>query len=301
MRNLNARFYEFRPGLDTLRYLASYGFLTWLGRRAENRRYRLFTEQISNIDRHILSEGLFEKGVIELLEAVITKTGQTGLMIDIGANIGNHSVALSHLFDRIEAVEPHPVLFRILTANALRNNLAKMTCHNFGLANENAAGTLAEPAGNHGIGKVKERSQLSAETFGLTSDEFASEYAIDLKSAHAFVGQFGELLDDAFIKIDVEGMEEEIVTAIRPLLDRYKPLVGFEWFTREQPRLTQVVSSIPGYELWGIHLNDVGSNLVWRAAKLLFTGRTYQLQKIDINRLDTVYPLALLVPCGKLD
>lgn len=301
MAKLHAPFYEFRPGMDTLRYLVSYGFLTWLSKRAETRRYRLFTEQISNIDRHILSEGLFEKGVIDLLEAVISKTGQRRLMIDIGANIGNHSVALSHLFDCIESVEPHPVLFRILTANALRNNLAKMTCHNFGLANEDATGTLAEPVGNHGIGKVKERSQLSAETFGLTSEEFASEYAVELKSAHAFVGQFGDMLDDAFIKIDVEGMEEEIVSAIRPLLDRYKPLVGFEWFTREQPRLTEIVSDIPGYELWGIHLNDVGQNLVWRAAKLLFTGRTYQLQKIDISQLDVVYPLALLVPSGRLD
>lgn len=301
MTRLTTKYYETRPGLDTLRYLCSYAFLTYLAKRAAKREYRLFTEITSNIDRHILSEGLFEKGVIELLEAMIKRVGHRELIIDIGANIGNHTVALSKLFERGEAVEPHPVLFKILTANVLRNHLNNVTCHNFGLANEDTSGTLAEPSDNHSIARVKERSQLPPETFGLSSEEFGEEYAVDLRSALEFVGGFSDQLDKAFIKIDVEGMEEEIISAISPLLHEYKPLVGFEWFTRSQPKLAATITAIPGYELWGIRMHDVGRNFAWRALKLLFTGRSYKLERINLNQLDEIYPLALLVPAGKLD
>lgn len=297
---MKTRYYETRPGLDTVRYLISYGFLTVLAKQASKRPNRLFTEITSNIDRHILSEGLFEKGVIDLLADVIARVDHRDLMIDIGANIGNHTVALARLFKRVESVEPHPVLFRILSANVLRNGLGHVTCHNFGLADEDTTGTLAEPADNHSIARVKERSQLPPETFGLSSEAFGNEYAIELRSAAEFVGRFGDDLDRAFIKIDVEGMEQEIITAISPVLQRYKPLVGFEWFTRAQPGLTEVVGALDGYELWGIRMHDIGRNLAWRAAKLLFTGRSFKLERLDPTRLDEVYPLALLVPAGKL-
>lgn len=290
------KFFEVRPGADTLRYLVTYGLLTMLAKRVSKRPQRLFVEIASNIDRHILSEGLFEKGVIDLLREVVRRAGRTELMVDIGANIGNHTVALAPEFKRIEAVEPHPVLFRILEANVLRNRLTGVTCHNFGLADQDATGTLAEAMDNHGLSRVRERSRLSPETFGLSSEQFGAEYSIELKDTREFLSRFGDSLDRAFIKIDVEGMELEIVTAMLPLLGRYKPLVAFEWFTRQQPEFAGMMAELPGYELWGVQLHDVGRNLLWRAVKLLFTGRSYRLERLDPAHLDDFYPMALLVP-----
>lgn len=96
------RFFEVKPGIDTIRYVGTYGFLTGLAKRAAKRDTRLFVEISSAIDRHVLSEGLFEKGVIELLEYVIRQLDCRDLMIDIGANIGNHTVALAPLFKQVE-------------------------------------------------------------------------------------------------------------------------------------------------------------------------------------------------------
>lgn len=293
---MKKNYYEVRPGFDTVRYLFSYGLLTWLAKSAAKRPQRLFVEIQSNIDRHILSEGLFEKGVIELLRDLIVKTGRTEHMIDIGANIGNHTVALAPLFTKVNSVEPHPVLFRILEANAIRNGLGQVTCHNFGLAGEDTKATLTESASNHGLSRVRERSQLSPEVFGLSTEAFGSEFAIELKSAADFVGQFASSLDRTFIKIDVEGMEQEIVTALVPLLKKHKPLLGFEWFTKSQSNFTQIIGALEGYEVWGIRVHDVGKNLLWRAVKLLFSGRTYTFEKLDFDNLDDVYPLAMLVP-----
>lgn len=292
--------YEIRPGFDAVRYLVSYGLLTLLARRAKRRQSRLFVEITSNLDRHVLSEGLFEKGVLDVLRDICRRTRRTELMIDIGANIGNHTVGLAAEFKQVESVEPHPVLFRVLQANALYNGFAHVRCHNCGLANENADGILAETPGNHALNRVRDRSQLAPEVFGLTSEQFSNEYRIELRSAHEFVGQFAAQLDRAFIKIDVEGMEQEIVTSILPLLESHKPLVGFEWFTRSQPKLTEVATAIRGYELWGIRVHDHGRSLLWRAFKMLFQGRSYTLERLDPAKLDEVYPLALLVPAGSL-
>lgn len=291
-------YYEIKPGLDTLRYLFSFGVLELLARRASSRKERLFVGISSSMDRHVLSEGLFEKGVINLVRDLCRVTGHTELMIDIGANIGNHTVALAPLFGGVESVEPHPVLFRVLEANVLQNQLPHVRCHNIGLASEDTSGTLAESAVEHGLSRVVERSQLAPEVFGLPAEKFGREYAVQLRSAHDFVSQFARQLDKTFIKIDVEGMEQEIVTAIVPLLRQHKPLVGFEWFTASQPGLIDIVTNIPGYELWAIRVHDSGRNRAWRALKMLFKGRFYTLERIDARRLDKVYPLAVLMPEG---
>lgn len=291
---------EIKPGIPALRYLMTYGFLTWLAKRAAKRKHRMFTMLSGSIDRHILAEGCFEAGVIDLLDELCRKTGYTRRMIDIGANIGNHSISLSHVFDKINCVEPHPVLFKILEANVLINNLGHITRHNIGLANENSSGTLVESETEHGLSRVRERSQLPPEVFGLSSEQFGIEHTVELVSAEAFVRQFDVDLDRTFIKIDVEGMEEEIMMALGPIFAEFKPLVGFEWFTSSQPRLAEFVTNMPGYELWGIRVHDTGRNYLKRASMMLFQGRFYTLERLDPSRLDPVYPLAFMVPEGIL-
>lgn len=292
-------YFEVRPGLDTLRYLVSYGLLTLLSKRAVKRPKNLFTDQIGSVDRHIISEGVFEKGVLEILADLIALTGRNQLMIDIGANIGNHTVALADLFERVESVEPNPVLYHVLMANARRNGLDHVTCHEHGIGAEDGEAVLAEPEGNHALGRVQGLSHLSAATFGK-GEETVRHHKIQLKSAAAFLAPFGAMLDRAFIKIDVEGMEQEIIAAMLPQFVAHKPLVAFEWFTREQAGLTRILLDLDGYELWGIHAFDSGRNLLWRAAKMIVQGRRFALRRIDPAALDPFYPLALLIPTGTL-
>ncbi|MGO4510834.1 FkbM family methyltransferase [Bradyrhizobium sp. 2TAF36] len=289
-------FFEVRPGFDAIRYLTSFGLLTLLARRARKRPATMFVEVSSTVDRHILSEGLFEKGVIETLRYVLSRSGTTELMIDIGANIGNHSIALAPLFRRVEAVEPHPILYRVLEANVLRNRMSHLSCHNFGLGKTEGIVTLEESPDEHSISRVAERSVLPPETFGLSGEQFGNRYSIQLKSAHDFVAQYADQLSRAFIKIDVEGMEQEIIESLEPLLRQYRPLVGFELFTKAQPNLVNIARAIPGYELHAIRMHDTGRSKIWRSLKLLLKGRKNTLEPVDPDRLDEVYPLVLMVP-----
>ncbi len=293
-------YFEIKPGVPALRYLFTYGFLTWLASRAAKRKHRMFTQLSGSIDKHVMAEGYFEAGVLEILEEICRKTGRTKRMIDIGANIGNHTVGLAHVFDRIESVEPHPILFKILEANTLGNNLLNVTRHNVGLASEDTSGTLVESATEHGLSRVRERSQLLPEVFGLSAEQFGTEHKVELVSADEFVRQFSSDLNQTFIKIDVEGMEEEIMLALRSIFHEFKPLVGFEWFTRSQPKLAEFVLNSDGYELWGVRVHDKGRNYLKRAVALVFSGRFYTLEKLDPKNLDDVYPLAFMVPKDNL-
>lgn len=282
-----------------MRYLVTYGLVSILAKKKRN--HQFFVEGRSNIDRHILSDGYFEKGILEALRDVIDLTGHRALLLDVGANIGNHTVALAEKFNRVDSVEPHPVLFHILTANVMKNRLNNVTLHNFGLACEDTEAILANPSASHGAAMVKDRSMLSQGRAGLASTNFGDEYPIMLKSAETFFASFGPALNRAFVKIDVEGMEQEIVAAMIPTLREYKPIVGFEWFTEAQPELGRLVAELDGYELWGIHsLDEVGPKRVVRGLRLLFKGRQIRLAPIDLDNLARVYTLALLVPTGKL-
>jgi FkbM family methyltransferase len=289
------KYQDIRPGLDTLRYLTTYGLLTWLAQRTRRRPQRLFVDISSNVDRHVLSEGLYEKGLIDVVRDVCTATGCTEVMVDIGANIGNHTVALARQFKAVEAVEPHPVLFRILEANVLRNGLAHVRCHNVGMAADDATATLTEEPGNHALNRVRERSQLDPKVFGLSAESFGTEYSIQLRSARAFLEELGPRLERTFIKIDVEGMEEEILDSIAPLIERHRPLVGFEWYTPDQPRLARL-AQLPGHELWGIRGAEEGQGRLRRALGMFLGGRSYSFERIDTARLAENYPMALLVP-----
>lgn len=291
------KYFEVKPGFHALSYIIKYGYLMRLAKKQSRFKHRMFGDISSAIDRHCIVEGQFEKGVIDLLRDLVGTTGHTELMIDVGANIGNHSIGLSDVFARTEAVEPHPVIFRILEANVIRNNIGTITCNNFGLASENAFGELVESNEHHGLAHIENRSVLSPEVFGIDAKAMSSKYTVELRDSRTFVEQFGKTLDRTFIKIDVEGMEEEIVQAILPLLTVHKPILGFEWFVEAQPKLEEIARSVQGYALYGITPYDLGSSLPFRALKMLFAGRTYTLDRLDQGAsLAPVYPLALMIP-----
>jgi len=91
-------------------------------------------------------------------------------------------------------------------------------------------------------------------------------------------------------------MEQEIIESIEPLLRQYRPLVGFELFTKAQPNLVNIARSVPGYQLRAIRMHDTGRSKIWRSLKLLFKGRENTLEPVDPDKLDEVYPLVLMVP-----
>ncbi|MEX3016828.1 FkbM family methyltransferase [Gymnodinialimonas hymeniacidonis] len=295
MRNSLKKYYEVRPFFDGLRYLAAFSAASLLARAIRRRPHRFFQQSVGSIDRHIITEGYFEKGVLEVLKVLIATSGYNARMLDIGGNIGNHAVALAGLFEKVDTFEPHPVLFKVLEANLAINGVTHATAHNFGLGNENTEATLVESRIEHGLSKISERSALADDVFEFDSTDNRMTHQVAIRDANEVIADLGDFAR-TFVKIDVEGMEQEILEAMKPFIETNRPIVSFEWFTKHQPGLLDYAQNLDGYQLFGVVLHDTGRSKFLRALKILAQGRYYTFEALDSNSLEEVYPLAVLVP-----
>src|SRR5262249_15489554 len=91
------------------------------------------------IDREIYYNGAYERPVLFLLRDLMTNGCSTkGVLLDIGANTGQHSLFMSRYANQIHAFEPYaPVLqrFRMLVE---KNKIQNIVIHPVGLGNENS-------------------------------------------------------------------------------------------------------------------------------------------------------------------
>lgn len=114
---------------------------------------------------------------------------KNGTAVDIGANIGNHSLYFSDFFSDIQSFEPNTRTFKVLNLNAeLANNII---CHNVGVSDRVREGVLSYKFDNIGGAKLSEESRYDAQKIRLTTLD-------------------GYLKPDKpvmLIKIDVEGHE----------------------------------------------------------------------------------------------
>ncbi len=134
-----------------------------------------------------------------------------GVMLDVGANIGNHSVFLAKHFDTVHAIEPSPRTFNVLSMNAsLASNIK---CHQFAASNSNGLVTFRQETVNVGYSRIVD-APLSESTIQVKCWKL-DEY-------------FKESNDISLVKIDVEGHEAQAIKGMERILHRCSPVVVFE-------------------------------------------------------------------------
>lgn len=130
--------------------------------------------------------------------------------IDIGANIGNHSLFFSDLFRKIYSFEPNKRTFKLLELNAeLADNV---TCFNVGISDQDCEALLNVDHANAGGSAIS--TQATATT-----------HAISLRRLAPFIDPADEV---ALIKIDVEGHEFLALTGSAEVIRKHKPIILFE-------------------------------------------------------------------------
>ncbi len=182
--------------------------------------------------------GIFEVATLRLMHRLV-RPGH--VVVDVGANIGYHTLTLSRLVGpngKVLAFEPHPV-----TRARLEANLAANDCHNvnvfpIALSDREGAGKLFEPTETaaHGQSSLRARGEWRA---------------VDCRTA-----PLDALLSDLprldLIKIDVEGAEGLVLAGAREILQRFRPHVIIE---RNDEALAafgtdfnKIAAGLPGYE-----------------------------------------------------
>jgi FkbM family methyltransferase len=136
--------------------------------------------------------------------------------IDVGANKGVYSYALSKLCPRVEAFEPNPAMFAALQYGLSRN----VRAHQVALSNTNGEADLNFP-------------EVRGKT-GVFSHQRATLLAPQASSTHRTLRVPTRTLDSygfrnvGFMKIDVEGGEQAVLDGARATLERDRPVLVVE-------------------------------------------------------------------------
>lgn len=185
--------------------------------RHEGEEYTLETfSELDHIHLAIKKSGTFYE--IDVLKW-IKRLDRRGVYVDVGANIGNHTVFFATQCPSIEvfAMEGNPQILPLLKTNVDNIILAhrKVTIIERFISNRNQVEFF--PAGNENAGMSSVRSV--DETQGGDRETYP---ALSLDEALSGIEHI------AFIKIDAEGHELEVIDSALKTLEKWKPALMIE-------------------------------------------------------------------------
>ena len=143
---------------------------------------------------------------------------------EIGTNIGVHAVPLAKLCKpgKFYGFEPQPELCKIANANLVLNGCNNAQMFNYGIGSRNDIGTFVEPDyGNIG-------------NFGGVSinDGGSRGCPVEIRS----IDSLNWLDKPDLIKIDVEGMEKEVLIGGKKTIAKHRPIIFTENDRKEKSR-----------------------------------------------------------------
>jgi len=178
--------------------------------------YLLYNRHDTVIGRLIETYGEYFEAEVDVFRRFIAPGD---FVMDVGANIGTHSLAMARLAGPagvVMAFEPQRLVYQTLCANMALNSLSNVYCINAAVGATAGRLDLAEPApeidNNFGGAELS----LLAQNAGAPPIEQI-------------------VLDDVrgtgpvrLIKIDVEGMEIEVLRGARNLIAEFRPILYVE-------------------------------------------------------------------------
>jgi FkbM family methyltransferase len=217
--------------------------------------------------------GVYEQEELDVLFSFLEPLRdifRAGTALDIGANIGNHSLYFSRRFKAVQSFEPDPSTFYLLKFNAsFRNNI---TAFNIGLGDKKGTFRLSEVPKNMGASVIlADDDQVDA---GVGCVDVQVERLDDL-----------DYRDEGpcFIKMDVEGFEPKVLQGGLRMITKHWPLIVLEQhesdFTDGNSKSISILKDL-GYEFcWHQSGASSRNTLVRRVfnIKEMFIGRTHKV------------------------
>jgi FkbM family methyltransferase len=194
--------------------------------------------------------------------------------LDIGANIGNHTLFLNHYFSKTYCFEPNPEVFDVLVLNTKRES--SIHPFNFGLSDTTKDVELSFDSINCGGGSIENRNHNNVNVV-----------KIKLKRLDEVVNscEFGNI---GMLKIDVEGHELEVIKGGIETIAESNCIIFFEVLSQDSDKFKEVEELLKkiGYGLFEVRKK-------WKPTKI-FSDHWSIKELIYDSKKD--YPLILAMP-----
>lgn len=183
-----------------------------------------------------VTKKFYEIDLLKYIKYVLSN--KKGVIIDIGANIGNHSVFFGLFVSKgVICFEPNKNVLPILKRNLLGNGI-NYKIFELGLSDEPGHATVEIPVGQeNNVGAAK-----------LLASHTVSD--INVSTLDILLPQIKDFLQDEdilAIKIDVEGMEPNVLNGGVGLISTYKPEIFVEIVDENQMRRVEPILKKLGY------------------------------------------------------
>lgn len=191
----------------------------------------------SYMDRQIYLYGDYEAAYLRELRHFLPRERRRTLL-DVGANIGTHSLAFAREFAEVHAFEPNPVLWPNFERHLTLNGLANVRLHKVGLGDkdETLPFYLTE-YDNLGLGTA-----AADQVYDVPLRQAGT---IRVVNGDAYLAASGVGTID-FVKIDVQGLEIQVLRGLSATLAEHRPYV---WLEVNEPTLKEA-GSLPGCRGW---------------------------------------------------
>lgn len=194
------------------------------------------------IEETIRDQGAWEPGLAKLLIRFL----QPGrLFVDVGANIGYHTLFIASSNEQIQCIayEPNPEIFSSLDENVKLNGFMniKAICQAIGDSEGKTEFYMQrETAYNRGLSGAS----LGP---GVDPEEFVACRIPVIPLDEAL---YLNPMEVGVLKIDTQGYEYEVLRGAQNIITRSKPVIAFEFHTYGTHRLEDIFPLLPGYRFY---------------------------------------------------
>lgn len=162
----------------------------------------------------LITYGEFSELETDFFQTVVDKETT---VVEIGANIGAHTIWLAKNAKKVIAVEPQPFLHYTLCAQVVLNSLQNVVCEAFAIGEGSSFIDIPKldysQVNNYGGLELRSQSDEKVTVPLVTLN--------DLMRIHKVSGK-------VFLKIDVEGMETEVLKSGAEWIKNTKPIMYVE-------------------------------------------------------------------------
>lgn len=178
--------------------------------------HRITAFKGDHIADKIARHGLYEKDVLNFLLSLLRQIAEP-VVLDIGANIGNHTLAFATAAAQVHAFEPIPAIHALLVQNVKQNRLVNVEVHNFALSDATGSDQIyMVQSGNVGASSFDKRAK-------------GGEPLIVQKQRGDDLALIQNLPKLDLLKIDVEAHEVFVLRGLMQTLRKHLPFITMEW------------------------------------------------------------------------